>query len=271
MRVFAVRDEEDTIQKDYAYLIYYEAQKRFYIELPDDADPWETPLLLSSLLKKGCKTIGSYWSKLWVQQRIVPENRQNIGQILRDNGLDEYDEFGLLILADGRCAQDSFYLVETDMKSVEERFKDRYEIKVEDVIPLSNNHLIVFFRNGECRRCNISDIVGDIRYFSQILRKPEIFERVSVQPGGYGVRWGDFTEIEDRILYHAGESLSLSIADLECFLKHSVVNTAETAEILGCSRQNINDLVLRGKLHPLRSDSKSRYFLKSEVSKRLWM
>lgn len=41
-----------------------------------------------------------------MQQRIAPTDRQNLGQILKDNGLDEYDEFQLLMLANGRCVQD---------------------------------------------------------------------------------------------------------------------------------------------------------------------
>ena len=53
MKTFAIRNEEDKKKKDLGYLIYYEKEKRFYIELPDDADPWETPLLLSSCLKRG--------------------------------------------------------------------------------------------------------------------------------------------------------------------------------------------------------------------------
>lgn len=106
MKIFAIRDESAEVQKDLAYLLYYEIEKRFYIELPDDADPWETPLLLDSFAKRGEKTVNSYWSRIWVQQRIVPTDRQNLGEILRDNGLKEYDEFELLMLATGRCAQD---------------------------------------------------------------------------------------------------------------------------------------------------------------------
>ena len=59
---------------------------------------WETPLILSSFLKKGQKTINAYWSRIWVQQRIVPSDRQNLGMILRDNGLDFYDEYKLLTM-----------------------------------------------------------------------------------------------------------------------------------------------------------------------------
>ena len=89
MKIFAIRDAGDKDNRDIAYLFYYEKGGRFYVELPADADPWETPLILSSFLKRGERTVNSYWSRVWVQQRIVPADRQNIGQILRDNGLKE--------------------------------------------------------------------------------------------------------------------------------------------------------------------------------------
>ena len=59
MKIFAIRDESMPLQRDLAYLLYYEGEKRFYIELPDEADPWETPLLLSSFVKKGETTVNS--------------------------------------------------------------------------------------------------------------------------------------------------------------------------------------------------------------------
>ena len=110
MRIFAIKAEHDLLNADIAYLFYYEQEKRFYIELPDDADPWNTPLILSSLLKRGERTVNSYWSKIWVQQRIIPSDRQNLGQILKESGLDSYDEFQLLLLNEGRCSQDDYYI-----------------------------------------------------------------------------------------------------------------------------------------------------------------
>ena len=55
MKIFAVRDEDNTTNKAVAYLFYYEKEKRFYIELPEEADPWETPLILSSFFEKKAK------------------------------------------------------------------------------------------------------------------------------------------------------------------------------------------------------------------------
>ena len=97
MRIFAIRDD-DLKGKVVAYLLYYEVPKAFYIELPEGADEWETPLLLSSFVKRRQHTVNSYWSREWVRQRIVPQDRQNIGQVLKENGLKCYDEFDLLML-----------------------------------------------------------------------------------------------------------------------------------------------------------------------------
>lgn len=148
MKIFAIRDESVQEQKDLAYLLYYGREKQFYIELPENADAWETPLLLDSFVKRGETTVNSYWSKIWVQQRIVPIDRQNIGEILRDNHLKEYDEYELLMLAMGRCAQDDYYLVPINEKELPEEITRRFSKRIEDVLPLENHCLLVFFRDG---------------------------------------------------------------------------------------------------------------------------
>ncbi len=153
MKIFAIRDD-DNPHKDLAYLLYYETAKQFYIELPDDADPWETPLLLVSFLKKGQRTVNSYWSKIWVQQRIVPPERQNIGAVLRDNSLKAYDEYDLLMLSMGRCAQDNYYLVPME-ESLPQPIAQRFAKRIEDIVPLDNFEMLVFFRDGTTKKCSL--------------------------------------------------------------------------------------------------------------------
>jgi len=270
MKVFAIRDEEEYTIKDLAYLIYYENDKRFYIELPDDADPWETPLLLSSFVKRGERSVNAYWSKLWVQQRIVPTDRQNLGQVLKANSLTEYDEFELLMLANGRCAQDSYYLAPIEESVIETAFSGRYEEKVEDVIPLKNYQLLVFFRNGCVKKYNVKEEKSNDREFGAILKEAKFFQKVSIQTGGYGVCWGDNIMIADHELFRAGAGIPLSMDDFISFISHRIVSTSEAAELLDCSRQNINDLVARGRLTPIKTEQKNKYFLKSEILERLW-
>lgn len=270
MRIFAIRDEFDTNNKNLAYLFYYENEKRFYIELPDDVDEWEAPLILSSFLKKGQRTINSYWSKVWVQERIVPPDRQNLGQILRANGLDEYDEFKLLLLADGRCAQDDYYLVPLFEEDLPKEFVERYQKKIEDVVPLQAGNVLVFFRDGTTKKVNVADLVKTDPHFFSLLRKEELFDKVNVQTGGYGISWGEQLDISDDKLYESGIDIPLIMEDLRSFIRNRVVDTSEVAIFLDCSRQNVNDLVNRGKLTPVKKDSKNTLFLKSEVMRRKW-
>ena len=270
MKIFAIRDETDPASKDIAFLIYYERDKRFYIELPENADPWETPLLLSSFLKRGEHTVNAYWSITWVQQRITPSDRQNLGQILKDNGLEAYDEFDLLMLADGRCAQDDYYLVSVSEEDLPESFVRRFQKKVEDVVPLTKKQLLVFFRDGNVKKCDVESFLANDKAFSPIWKDENLFRSVSIQPGGYGVCWGENLNIADDVLYDRGKDVPLSLEDFRRFVESRVVNTAEAAELLGCSRQNIEDLIRRNKLHFIKATPKNKLFLKSEIIQRNW-
>lgn len=269
MRIFAIKNDED--KKTLAYLLYYEKEKSFYIELPDDADPWETPLILSSFAKKNITTVNSYWSKMWVQQRIVPSDRQNLGQVLKENNLFEYDEFDLLMLSDGRCAQDDLYLEEIIEGDMPGEILKRFEKKIEDIVPLQNYTLLVFFRDGIIKKCDIKEFFEKNKALETFLTiNKGMFQYVQVQPGGYGICWEENMSITDNELYDSGVQIPLSLADFREFVVHRVINAAEAAELLDCSRQNISDLIKRNKLHPIKTSEKNTLFLKSEVMKRNW-
>ena len=266
MRIFAIRDEAQPPDILLGYLVYYENAKSFYIEIPDDADPWETPLLLSSFVRRGEHSINSYWSRIWVQQRIVPPDRQNITQILIDHGLPEYDEFSLLMLAMGRCEQDDCYLEE--IKDVPPFLARRWQYKVEDVVHLENARMLVFFRSGEVRVVDIASFAASQPMIVPYLSNPEYFRRVEVQPDGYGVFWNDQAAISDRDLHEHGTAVPLSLDDFLSFVRNRVVSASEACTLLDCSRQNIDDLTRRGKLHPIRTDAKYKLFLRNEIIQR---
>jgi hypothetical protein len=72
MKIFAIRDEADKEQKNLAYLLYYETEKLFYIELPKE-------------------------------------------------------------------------------------IQNRFFLRIEDIIPLEDYHLLVFFRNGKVKKCSLRE------------------------------------------------------------------------------------------------------------------
>ena len=269
MKIFAIRDEAEH-KRDLAWLLYYEGAKKFYIELPEDADPWQTPLLLSSFAKRGERSVNSYWSELWVRQRIIPSDRQNIGQILKEHHLKEYDEYGLLMLSMGRCAQDDYYLAPITEESLPPEILKRFEQRIEDLVPLEKNRLLVFFRDGSVKKCDLTAMFEKESDYAILTKQPAYFRNVQLQPGGHGIQWSDRLTVSDHELYAMGVAVPLTLEDFRSFVAERIVNAQEAAELLGCSRQYINELVKSCKLQPVKVSEKSTLFWKSDLLKRLW-
>lgn len=53
------------------------------------------------------------------------------------------------------------------------------------------------------------------------------------------------------------------------FIDTELINTAEVARILDCTRQNVFDLIKRGKLTPVKEMPRDRLFLKEDVLERV--
>lgn len=57
--------------------------------------------------------------------------------------------------------------------------------------------------------------------------------------------------------------------ELKQFIAGNIISTSEAAELLGCSRQYINQLVKENKLIPIKKINYITLFLKSDVEARL--
>ena len=225
---------------------------------------------MSSFLKKGERTVNAYWSKIWVQQRIVPSDRQNIAQILKANHLKEYDEFELLMLSQGRCSQDDCYLVPIQFNAVSKDFLLRFEQKIEYAIPLEEYRVLVSFRNEKLKVCDVSDIFNEMIAHNKKYAEKEIFKSVKIMAGGYGLSWGSALQISDKELYERGKIIPLTKEDLVSIVNNGMVNSAEAAQMLGCSRQNIEDLIKRDKIQPIQVKEKNKLFFRDDILKREW-
>jgi len=53
--------------------------------------------------------------------------------------------------------------------------------------------------------------------------------------------------------------------ELAEFIKKEIIDSREAANILGCSRQNIDDLVKRGKLKPIKTLSQGMLFFREDI------
>lgn len=269
MNVYAIRNDKDP-SKDLAYLLYYKKSKQFYIEMLENIDSKELPIILKHFYDEGKRGVNSYWSYIWVKERIVPQDRQNIAMIIKCNGLTNYDELQLLILGNGRCSQDDFFIEKVIDDSLPVEISIRFSRQIDDCICLNNKDLLVFFRNGVIKKVDLKSLVHVNPKISILLDKEILLSALEILPGGYELSFGNGIRIDNEDLYNHGIDVNIVLQDLIKYISERIVNTSEASEILNCSRQNINDLVKRKKLNPIKTTSKNQLFLKTDIEKRQW-
>ncbi len=247
------------------YLLYYERSKRFFTELLEDTDKWTCPFIFSGCVEKGIYSIDSVWSGKFVGQRIIPTDRQNLGNILKENGLKEYDVFKLLALSEGRCAQDELYLVRVSEKDISPEINERSEKKVLDVMAITGQKILVFFKDGKSVTADIGKLCGDDRIYGNILRNEEVFRNVRVSPGGNGIEWGEEHFLSAELLRKRGKESGIAYEDIMGYIKDRLVDTSEAARMLNCSRQYIKQLTDKERLTPVRDGANTNVYRKSEI------
>ena len=269
MTIFAIRDESrkmpDGSDATVGFLFYIDRAKRFYAEIPSDLGKWDVPAMFYGQVGRGNHSIDHELALKWVRQRIVPAERQNISMILRDNNLKEYDEYRLLVLSAGRCAQDDQYIVRTEHDALPDDIRSRLETNVRDIMTLSGRKAVVFFCDGTARTIDIGKLTEEYIVFKNVLDKDDVFRRVKVSPGGFGIEWDRDRFIGARRLYTAGKKSEISYDDVLRFAGTRLSDTSSVMGELGVSRQYVDQLVKQDKLHPVKSSPGTRVFASAEV------
>ncbi len=269
MVTFEIRDDGIEKNRLVGYLFYYERSKRFFTELLDEYDEWDLPFIFSGFVAKEQYSIDSAWSKKFVEQRIIPPDRQNLGSILKANGLNVYDEYKLLIKSNGKCAQDEIHLERISEDALEPSIKTRMLGKVKECIPLANRRALVFFRDGSTVISDLNELLEDNRLLANVNTSDETFRSMCVAPGGNGIEWGEERNIPAELLHTTGKRIDITFEDMATFAAIRLVDTTEACKMLNCSRQYINQLIREGKFTPIRAASNNNLFLKSDIEAEL--
>lgn len=271
MIIFEIRDAylktREGADQTIGYLFYYEKSKRFFMELLSDLKEWEAPTLFYADVKKGNYSIDSARTMQWVRQRIIPSERQNLGAVLRENNLKEYDEYKLLLCSEGRCAQDEEYILKMDVAKLPEVMQKRLSQNIKDVMFLFGNRFMVFFLDGTTRLISADSLLKGRREFSHILENQELFSHGKVSPGGHGIEWDEERFISARELYASGKKTELGYDDLLLFARTRLVDTTEVTESLGVSRQYVSQLVKQERLKPILTGSTIQFFAKASIER----
>lgn len=263
MKIFVLKN--DYVDRDIlAYIFYYTKKKEWYIELADDVDEWDLPFILEHFARHGQKTIDAYWSREFVRARIVPTDRQNLGTILKDNHLDEYDEFQLFTIADGRCSQDECYIERITIASLPSYIKERQHLSITSTT-ITDDGLMITLKNDDVYHISLEKITKDYEWMKRILFYADRLHSIHADCSGKYIVWQDHRSLPIDYILHHGTKLPISATVLKNFASNAIISTTEATEILNCSRQNLNDLVKRGRLNPVAIKSPTTLYYKEDI------
>ncbi len=268
MKIFEIYDND--IDRDVGTLLYYEKERTFIAELRDDLDEWTAPLLFSGLVKKGIYTVPRNVTRDWIGERVIPNSRQNIGDILRNSHLREYDEMKLLELSEGRCSQDNIFF--RRLSEMPEYVATRQATNLKDVCLLGEGRLLCFFADDVVKEVDLEKLAdeSDNDDIGKILKNQALFESGKVGTGGYFVTFNDSIDIPATDLSRCGGTVPLKASDFITFVKRNIMDTNESCKTLGCTRQNLSYIVSQKDLAAVKEDVRGNLYLKGDVIRNTW-
>lgn len=268
MTVFEIRDgsiREDRLDKIIGILYYFERDERFYIELMNEVDEWDGPALFMKKIREGVRSIDHVSALKWVNERIIPRERQNLGAILRDNGLKEYNEYRMLMLSEGRCSMDEEYIKKSTSDKIPSEIRERDSRKLCDFMVLSNGRILVFFNNGNSGIVDPRALAADDPGFLQLLNDEVRFRNVRLCPGGYGLEWDFERFIMFEDLYSTAKNVGIVYDDVLKFAQTRIISTGSICRELGVSRQYIAQLTDEGRLEPFEKEGNTKTYLRAQI------
>lgn len=250
-----------------AYLFHYEKSDAYTIEISDELRAEDAPILFDTFIERGTYTADPEFSKRWVENRVIPRDRQNLGTILRDNGLREYDSFKLLMLAEGRCAQDDLCITQVREDQLPAWVQERRRNKIEFALPLRDWNLILIYGDKSIWRVDTKPLLADNHLTKDILKRADKHSNAHLMTGGSGIEWASGVFLTAEELRGKGKRLPLNKEELDALIKSYVVDSADISNELGCSRQYVSKLVRENGLEEFKATSSSRLFTRSELDR----
>ena len=265
MKSYAIYDEDIDRSIPIGYLFYYEKANSFIIELCEDLDEWDAPLLFQGLVKRKIYTVSKEYSLMWVRERIIPSGRQNIGLILKNHNMNEYSEIAFLTMNNGRCIQDNCYIKEINIDELPKSIYQRMEKNIAECFITEDKELLCMFKDNSVKKVDLNKLVDKNSDISYIIENDEFRQNIEIGVGGYSVVFNKMIDVMASDLRENGLSIPLSTRDFYNFVQRNVVDTPKAYEMLNCTRQNLSYMVSEGKLTPIVYGAKGNLYAKGDI------
>lgn len=267
MKLYEIVNESEKTDTE-ACLIHYEKADVFVAEIKESSSGDLLPLILASFIEKGIYTIDPVWSRRFVESRIIPHERQNLGAILKRYGLNVYDCGKLLELSKGRCAQDDCAIL--PLSKEPEWLIRRQASSLKDALVLHDTLVMMQFQNNEIHFADLQSLIDSDKRFSFLAGRPSSFEDLKLIPGGHGICWNDSIYLMNKELSAFLIDYQPGSDDLYKFFDTTLLSTRDVCQKLNCSRQYVDSLLKRNKLQVARDLDSTRLFFRSDINKLKW-
>ncbi len=267
MKTYVIRDKDRDIPNEIGYLFCYEKAEEYIIELCDDLDEWEAPLLFQKFVREKKYTIPRDAAKMWVRERVVPSGRQNIGAILKQEKLNEYNEMKLLVLGRGKSSQDNCYIEKISYDDIPECIKQRSNKNIEECFVSSNENIVCLFKDNTVKKVSLEKLQKTYKELLYIRRRKLEEQRLEISAGGYSISIDNSVDIFVEDLRSPLYEETIIAEDFRLFATRNIVDTTEACERLSCTRQNLSYLIKSGQIKPLMGTSKENLFTVGSVER----
>lgn len=242
LKIYSIRNKE----KIYGYLFINNNLDDCYIELIKDLD--EYPAFFNMFALNNEYMINSDWTYKWIKERIIPYERQNINNILKDNKIPFYNELLMLISSKAHSSMDDNYIEEIKYNELDENIKKRMDTYIMDFIYSRDyNNLTIFFKNNKTKCYKIKDNINTNPFLSKFCN--EIIFNIKTR----------YSYLE---LYENGNDILLSYNDLKNYMNENILSSSQISEEFNFSRQYLNKLKKEGKIEVLNNN----LYLKNNIN-----
>ena len=224
MKVFEIRDNIDI----YGYLFCVNNYSDYYIEI--NSNNLNQDVFFKMFLDKKENTINYTWARRFIEERVIPANRQNINDILLNNGMNEYNELEMFIASNGRSSMDNTYLRKIKEEDIIEEIRERRKRRIIDFIQ-EENKLIVFFMDGASKLYEITN-QDDLKYINNTDASLSVF--------GNEIIFNSKVRFSYDYLYANGKYCDISYSGILNYMNKNLIRNSDISEELNISRQGVN-------------------------------
>lgn len=265
MKIYAICNTLRDLNNPVGFLFHYEKQNDFIIELNENLTFKEAPILFQKFVKNSTYVLGKHDSYLWVKERIVPSDRQNIGAILNKAKLTKYDEMSLLKIGKGKSSQDDCYIINISKDLLPKYVLKRQQKNIEHCYYCGDNNIVCTLFDKSVLYLDLKKLCKVNQKVKFILNKDDILQNTYPDCGGYSINIDSIIDIPAIQIRKMSNLMPFTSDLLINFVNNNLVDTSYACEVLKCSRQNLSQKIKENKIVPAKKVKKENLFYYSHI------